>query len=311
MIGLGLDLPLFNRSWDGSPLNKDSADHQASITVNSPRMAGIFAVQPSEFDRYLTRCPEQARSVGFFARCITCRPVSNQGFRNMQQANHFTADLSEMNQRMRELMLASIAEDGQPAERKQLYFSVEAVNHLAEVGQTIESMMGSGGRLSNATDHGSKLIRNICRIAAALHLCEEKGLEISLGITRSAVDIAEFFSNEFLVMFDAHVKPPQAHKDAETLLVWLQDFAVKNGNRYIMRSDVTKLVTPGHLRKIEVLNPAIIYLQQKGSVGLYQQNELNYIDTSPLLPGDHFALQIAITMHRSRRRKRGGGAIST
>lgn len=305
------DLPLYNDGWNGATLYKDSADHQASVTVYSPRMAGIFALQPSEFDRYLARCPDQGRGIGFFARCITCRPTSNQGYRNMQQANHFTADLGEMDQRIRELILESIAEDGQPAERKQLYFSIEAANHLADVGQTIELMMGSGCHLSNATDHGSKLIRNICRIAAALHLCEEKGLEISLGITRSAVDIAAYFSNEFLVMFDAHVKPPQAHKDAEALLVWLQDFAVKNGNRYIMRSDVMKLVTPSHLRKIEALNPAVNYLQQRGSIGLWQQNELHYIDTSILLPSDSFALQLAINKHRLGRRKRGGSAIST
>ncbi|QLI80257.1 DUF3987 domain-containing protein [Chitinibacter fontanus] len=299
------DLPIFIHAWDGKSLSKDTSVEQTTVFVKSPRVAGMFALQESQLLRYFERRQGEARGIGFWARFLVCKPKSTQGYRNIEDLNFTSPDLDSLYARMRELMLSSIDSNGEPVTtRKVLYFDPHAANYLIQLGQKIESSMMPDGALSKAKDHGSKKVRNIARIAAALSLFESDWDVITVGFVKFAENIMDYFTDEFLAVFGEPEKQSQLHQNAEALWEWLVGFTLKNSNRYVLKSEIMKLAIPTRLRKIEELNPAIEYLASINRIGNFFYENLNYIDTSPRDNYDTASLGLAINRYRFGRKKK-------
>ena len=73
------DLGLLNKVWDGRSLTVDR--RSGSFFVDDPRATVSWMVQPHIFGKYMESKGDEARGIGFLARCLVSYPVSTQGSR--------------------------------------------------------------------------------------------------------------------------------------------------------------------------------------------------------------------------------------
>lgn len=73
------DLGLMNKLWDGRTVTVDRVNR--SFQVTSPRSTISWMVQPHVFSKFMERKGDEARGIGFLARCLVSFPVSTQGTR--------------------------------------------------------------------------------------------------------------------------------------------------------------------------------------------------------------------------------------
>ena len=74
------DLGLLNKGWSGSDIHVDRRTSEC-FTVKDARVTISWMVQEPVFLKYLERKGDQARGIGFLARCLVSRPESTQGSR--------------------------------------------------------------------------------------------------------------------------------------------------------------------------------------------------------------------------------------
>lgn len=299
------DLTPLLHCWEGKCLTKDTSSGETSVFVKSPRVAGVFALQSSVLQRYFERRPGEARGIGLWARFITCKPESTQGSRDIACMSKAKVELDELYARIRELILNSIGDDDEPVERKLLRFEFRAHRYLIKLGQQIEDSMSLGGELATAKDHASKKIRNICRIAAVMHLFECEGQDIDLYITEKAAAIMNYYTEEFLKIFAEPEEKSQLQQDADLLWDWMDTFATKHNNRYILKSELLKLAVPTRLRKVNQLNPVIDHLNKSGKIATFYfgYNYLQYIDLEPTKNWDQNSFSIAMSRYTHSRKR--------
>ena len=73
------ELPLLNKAWNGSTVSVDRK-HE-SFKIRSPRCTISWMVQPGVFRKFMDRKGDEARGIGFLARCLVSYPLSTQGMR--------------------------------------------------------------------------------------------------------------------------------------------------------------------------------------------------------------------------------------
>lgn len=73
------DLGLLNKLWDGRDVTVDRK-HE-SFRIRAPRCTVSWMVQPAVFGKFMERKGEEARGIGFMARCLVSYPLSTQGSR--------------------------------------------------------------------------------------------------------------------------------------------------------------------------------------------------------------------------------------
>lgn len=73
------DLGLLSKLWNGSDITVDRK-HE-SFKLRAPRCTISWMVQPAVFKKFMERKGEDARGIGFLARCLVCYPLSTQGTR--------------------------------------------------------------------------------------------------------------------------------------------------------------------------------------------------------------------------------------
>ncbi|WP_410498648.1 YfjI family protein [Chitinibacter sp. S2-10] len=299
------DLSPLLHGWGGKNLSKDTSAEHTTVFVKSPRIAGVFALQNSALQSYFDRRSGEARGLGLWARFLVCQPESTQGFRDIESLSLAIPELDSFHERMRALILSSIGPDSEPVERQLLRFDPGVAEFLIELGQRIETSMAPDGPLLKAKDHASKKIRNIMRVAAALTLFETDGKEIKKEFVESAEKIMDYCSIEFLKIFTEPDKPSQLHQDAEALWKWMDKFARKYDNRYILKSELLKLVVPTRLRSVNELDPVIKYLVETKKIiwGSYGFHGLSYVDLEPMKSWNQMALEAAINRYRYPRKK--------
>lgn len=96
------DLGLFNKLWSGSPVSVDRRSE--SFLVRAPRLTVSWMVQPAVYAKFHEKKGDQAKGIGFLARCLVSYPVSTQGtrflFGGMPDFDHIEA----FRNRVRELL---------------------------------------------------------------------------------------------------------------------------------------------------------------------------------------------------------------
>lgn len=95
------DLALLNKLWNGSDITVDRK--KESFRIRSPRCTISWMVQPAVFRKFMDRKGEDARGVGFLARCLVSYPLSTQGTRflrnqpeSLDAINTFGARITEL-----------------------------------------------------------------------------------------------------------------------------------------------------------------------------------------------------------------------
>ena len=137
--------------------------------------------------------------------------------------------------------------------------------------------MWPGGLYENAKDHASKLMENIARIAANLHIINKCHGDISWKTLNTAIHICVFFSKEYLNIFDSR---PQHVIDAELLYTWLMEQA-QNFNNNVLPKRWVMQYCPSKVRASKRFWSALEHLEITQSVRVFiDAKKIHYIEVA-------------------------------
>lgn len=300
------DLGALNQAWDGSNIVVDRRGEDGSFTVEDPRITLLQMIQRGPLTRYFRRRGMEIRENGTLSRCLITEPPSLQGNRYFNGELPLSNFLPLFHSRVKGFMDASIDENGDPIKtRKLLVFSEAAKELFISTQNDIERALLPGGLLFQAKDYAAKIMRNIAKIAGLLHLFEY-GMdvdEISLDTLDRAISISRWYVDEFLRLFTAPPEISQELQDAEKLYQWMFNQACRNGNRYLLKSELLKNAPYG-LRKKETVEALLnVLMFQQHRITGYTLGKINYYDMDTVAPYDSNALQAAIDVSRAKRSK--------
>lgn len=96
------DLGLLNKLWNGSDIRVDRK-HE-SFRIRAPRCTISWMVQPVIFKKFMDRKGEDARGIGFLARCLVSYPLSTQGTRFLRSQPENLDAIQKFSDRIIELL---------------------------------------------------------------------------------------------------------------------------------------------------------------------------------------------------------------
>ncbi|EEC7712342.1 TPA: DUF3987 domain-containing protein [Escherichia coli] len=276
------ELPFLNKIWDGSNFSIVRKSEPEKL-ITDARMTISLMVQPSVFESYKARKGDFAKGVGFFARCLFCKPYSTQGSRQITNPVFSTEHLPVFHQRLMEIVNESIDRIG-VKERMCLHFSSEAQRRWIEFYNHTESQMSVFGCLYNYKDYASKIADNMARIAAILHYFNGDEGDISLHITEAAIEITAWHVNEYLRLFAKPEESAQINKDVEELDWWIRNQCSRIGAPYIRKNTILQY-GPNRLRNNARVNEILEILYSQNRILVDKRGKTLYIK-----PVDAFSL---------------------
>lgn len=282
--GAANKLAPLNKAWDGPKvLTFERADD--SIEVSTPRVTLSFMVQEQVFDDFMSKRGQIARGSGFLARFLISRPVSTQGFRYMSLKEPVWECLNVFHQRVLELLSATDARrKSGDVSRKVLSFSPEAKSLWVQVQNDIEPQLQAGGPLASVRDFASKFLEITGRVAGIFHhFTEQAGEVISMETLQRALDVVDWYFEEFIALFGDRNEEPQEQKDIRLLGMYLHSRYWVNGYREALRNEVRKCGPIRHQGRFEA---ALQQLCWENSVSVRHDNMLKrkgklWIDLNP------------------------------
>lgn len=252
------DLGLLNKLWNGSDVTVDR--RYESFSVRSPRCTIAWLVQPAVFTKFMERRGDDARGIGFLARCLVSYPVSTQGTRFLRGLPQDLTAIRSFSDRVFAL-LHDQTDRLQPqlpvTDKVVLRFSPAAQVEWEKIFNNIEYATRPGGQFCEARDYASKVAENVARVAGVFHAFEgSKDEEISVDTLSSAANVVLWYTCEFVRLFT----PPGPHEVingyARLLDNWLIEYVRGTQLLAIPRNDILQL-GPNKLRRRDILNIAI------------------------------------------------------
>lgn len=162
-----------------------------------------------------------------------------------------------------------------------LKFEEAAIPLYVDVYNEIESNMRPGGLYDNATDHASKLMENIARVAGIIHVINNEQGDISYNTLNNAIHICIFFSKEHIRVFDYK---PQHIVNAMILNDWLNINVRAQNERFTTKRKIQQFANP-QLRKPSQLRDALEFLECSGAIKTSLDDKKTlWIDSRPDLP---------------------------
>ncbi|ELE9685642.1 DUF3987 domain-containing protein [Enterobacter kobei] len=267
------DLPFINKMWDGGKFTVDRKN-EPEATIHDARMTLSLMVQPEVFTAYLERRGEQAKGVGFFARSLICLPTSTQGTRLIESPVISREHLPVFHRRLMDIATESLTHNGQG--REGLLFSSDAEKLWIEFHNRTESRTGSNGDLASVRDYASKVAENVARVAALLHhFCGFKN-NISTEVVKAAIDIINWYGNQYIDLFVHPDESQSFEKDLENLFAWIQDECLRSAD-YKFRKNRILQSGPNRLRNKERTNELLYTLVEREKIILEQWGKTWYI----------------------------------
>ena len=280
------DLGLLNKAWNGSDIHVDRRTSEC-FTVKDVRVTSSFMIQEPVFCRYMERKGDQARGIGYLARCLVSRPESTMGTRFINGYPSNLEFLAEFHRRVRDLLeQASTDENGITRERTVLHFSPDAQTEWVSIYNQIENNINPGGVFCESKDYASKVAENIARVAAVFHVFEGYGSNlISLETLRSATTVVLWYAQEFIRLFAPPDPLHETIKDATLLDQWISKLYAARNWCAIQKSFVLQR-GPNSLRSKDRLDWALNCLWRAGRVRPAQEGrkELIVINTDYYAP---------------------------
>ncbi len=158
-------------------------------------------------------------------------------------------------------------------------FEKQANELFINTANEIETHMQPGGIYYNATDHASKLMDNIARVAGILHVFNKKQGDISFETLDIAIHICVFFSKEYMMVFDS---TPQHISDSVILYDWLKATA-SSQNRQCIPKRYVRQYAPSPLRQPGRFRNALEYLVFNRNIEITVYDKTTFINTMPHL----------------------------
>ena len=265
-----------NSAWNGVQLITGRKTSE-SFTVNDPRFSILISVQPGPFDDYRDRKSDQAKESGLWARAFVCGPYTTIGFRN-DSLPIYSEPPVQFEKRLRKLIKKCVkTARGDNSDRKLIGFDDAAKELFNAFSFEVELNMQPGGLYENAKDHASKLMENISRIAANLHIINKCDGDISWKTLNTAIHICVFFSKEYLNIFDSR---PQHIIDAELLYTWIMEQA-QHFNSNVLPKRWVMQYCPSKVRKSKRFWSALEHLEITQSVRVFiDAKKTHYIEVA-------------------------------
>jgi len=273
------DLDKLNTLWDGGDVIVDRLT-RPSFVLSGARLTLALMTQPSVIERFLSKRGEEARGMGFLARFLVAKPGKMAGTRITRPLSPLPA-LDHFNERIKEILTKKtfphLYPDEAPPTIKVLTFSSEASVLWKRYDQGIENAMKDGQPYYYYTDHASKIMDNVTRMAALLHYFEGYEAPISSETLTFCYDVARKCSTHFQRYLAGE---PQVVSDANALAKHLLEQADKEGQKpYASSPDI-----PKHLALGRCLNFSLTDLKQRGPYRLRgRENDMRLREALHLL----------------------------
>lgn len=152
---------------------------------------------------------------------------------------------------------------------KTLEFSQDAKMLWVDFANHVEHNLNPGGIYFEVRDAASKTAENVARMAALFHVSEGRDGDIQSDSVNQALQICEWYLNEFKRIFAPAPTIPQPELDAMALDAWLRTNCARRGEYFIKRS-VLLQVGLGAIGSKARLDTAIAILAQHGRIRLIQ-----------------------------------------
>lgn len=166
------ELDKLNTLWDGGDVIVDRLT-RPSFILSGARLTLSLMTQPSVIDRFLSKRGEEARGMGFLARFLVVKPRKMAGDRITKQISALP-HVEKFNERIEAIL--SDPESGplfsDNTEKQVMTFTADAASLWNKYDQGVEQAMKNGQPYAYYTDHASKLMDNVSRMAALLHFFE-------------------------------------------------------------------------------------------------------------------------------------------
>lgn len=277
------DLAMMNSARDGSTLQVERVVAGSAI-VREPRFSFLGMIQPGPFEKYFERRGDEAREIGFFARCFVCFPSSTQGTRYIRHVPPSWQHLPKFHERVTEILEENLLHMEDPEfTRPALEFSPDAKQLWIDAFNKLEPHLYPGQYFADINDYGSKFAENLARMAALLHFfCGETG-DISYETTNRALAICNWFLNEFKRLFSAPPEIPQEISDAGLIEVWIAGLLRANcclwtnGIPYLKKNDILKS-GPNPVRNKFSLNAALNYMALNNRARVVKFGKTNFVE---------------------------------
>lgn len=264
------NIGLFNKLWDGDTVQVERHRQDDSFSVANGRMTMSLMVQEKTLLDFFEKQGKLARDNGFLARCLTCMPISTQGWR--QISNQPQQDMSALNLFLKiygTLIDMSVARGKTASEKPVLTLTPQAQDHWTHYCQQIESRLL--GDLKAVKDAGSKAGDMIARLAALLHIFTYQTL--SKPIDKDMIDASEAIIQWYLLsfkhLFGENSVLSQERKDADMLWTWLKKQPLSHPDQYFTRSHILTH-GPISIRNKASLDRAVQLLSMDGRIYLEQ-----------------------------------------
>lgn len=265
------DPALYNSLWSGSSIDVDRANY-GSFKIEDARLGCLLMVQPKLFDTFLDQKGELARSSGFFARTLFCKPFSTIGSRlstneELLINNSNPEALSNFNTKVKKFIELSIERRNANEPRKCITFSPEAQARWYTEFDRVEYQSGLYGPLKEYSDYTSKHAEQVARIAGILEIFSTGNDVVSDYTMYAAIQIANWYLDSFIYLMSSKNIPDEVlHVDL--LNNWLIQNAYKAGG-HIPKNIILKY-GPNPIRNKSALDNALSILERKGVITVYK-----------------------------------------
>ncbi|WP_092021217.1 DUF3987 domain-containing protein [Marinobacter zhejiangensis] len=275
-------MSMLNSAWSNMEI-KFARKDSTPFAVTDPRLTFLLSIQPELLEEYRDRNSDIARAAGLWARTLVSAPLASTiGYRFASEDRQEFTDASNYFARIRKLLKKSLRlNEASPKRRHLLKFENSARQLYITTTNEIEANMQPGGLYENARDHASKLMENIARVSAIIHVVNGYEGDITWETLNTSIHICIYFSREYLNVFNSQ---PQFINDAWILNEWLTVNFRQKGIRYIGKRHARQYCS-GPLRKPGRFKEALEYLECHGHIRTFK-DETNtwHIDTTPTYP---------------------------
>lgn len=269
------DLPKQNSLWSGDDVTIDRIN-AGRFVISEARLTVAMMVQGGLFEDYLKRRGKEARASGLWARFLIVNPDSTQGTRFIESTVQSWKALEVFNKRVKTITEEGLSSYRLGQARKVLVFSREASHEWARFFNWVEDQISSGGYFERATDHASKLVDNVSRVAALISYFEHGDVAISRDCLLDAIDYCLRCSADFKQLF---VSATKEERDAEVLMLWLLE-KFDSGITKIRISEVQNS-GPYAIRKKARLDPVLDFLVVRRKIEVWKEGGVRYVGEVP------------------------------
>jgi len=257
---LGDAISFINSCFSGTPVYQETGKRRVSISA--PRLNMLIQMQPSVFDRMQKKHGERLDDEGFYARAIMCYSISRHPVSGVSRLPCWTG-VDLFNDRVHELLKASVSDDGRPISKRVLRFDRDAQLAFDQERGRVNLLRQLGGCLHAFPALAAKIPENLAKLAAIFHAFEKLEGDISLHTLQNAMSLYGWYVDEHIRIFSQQPALPQENQDAFKLMVWLANY-VRTHSEYSMPRNFLLKNGPRATRSAVRLRAALIFLWQRG-----------------------------------------------